>query len=49
MDAPSPARKAHSHEMHEKAGSISGLANCQLDMNQEAPRKAGGKKAKARA
>jgi hypothetical protein len=23
MDAPSPARKAHAYEMHEKAGSIS--------------------------
>jgi hypothetical protein len=23
MDASSPARKAHAHEMHEKAGSIS--------------------------
>jgi hypothetical protein len=25
MDAPSPARKARAHEMHEKAGSISNI------------------------
>jgi hypothetical protein len=28
MDAPSPARKAHAHEIHEKAGSISNT--CEL-------------------
>jgi hypothetical protein len=28
MDAPSPARKAHAHEMHEKAGNISNTCEC---------------------
>ena len=27
MDASSPARKAHAHEMHEKAGSISNTSS----------------------
>jgi len=43
MDASSPARKAHAHEMHEKAGSISNT--CELpwpvrgDMKKRLPTK----------
>jgi hypothetical protein len=35
MDASPPARKAHAHEIHEKAGSIQELSGCEVDVSRE--------------